>query len=84
MRHSFIKRCPSKTQDARNTLAWIKSNSCAIESERQIKGWTRRKKEALIAGDFDLLKKLSNEKNNAKIEAQKDKENNDKNDLSLL
>jgi putative endonuclease len=31
----------------------------AIEREKQIKGWSRRKKEALIAGDFDRLTKLS-------------------------
>jgi putative endonuclease len=27
--------------------------------ERQIKGWTRAKKEALIRGDFDLLHELA-------------------------
>ena len=31
----------------------------AISAERQIKGWSRAKKQALIIGDFDLLKKLS-------------------------
>ncbi|HEV7292568.1 MAG TPA: GIY-YIG nuclease family protein [Devosia sp.] len=31
----------------------------AIERERQIKGWTRRKKEALIRGDFDALQDLA-------------------------
>jgi putative endonuclease len=31
----------------------------AIEKEKQIKGWTRKKKEALINGDFDLLIELS-------------------------
>lgn len=31
----------------------------AIESERGIKGWSRRKKEALIRGEFDLLPILS-------------------------
>lgn len=34
----------------------------AIKVEKQIKGWNRKKKEALIAGDFDLLVKLSNQK----------------------
>lgn len=34
----------------------------AIKSEKQIKGWNRKKKEALIAGNFDLLVKLSNQK----------------------
>ncbi len=31
----------------------------AISAERQIKGWTRAKKEALINGDFELLKVLA-------------------------
>jgi len=31
----------------------------AQEAERQIKGWSRRKKMALIDGDFDLLRFLS-------------------------
>jgi len=35
----------------------------AISAERQIKGWRRAKKIALINGDFDLLVRLSNEKN---------------------
>jgi putative endonuclease len=35
----------------------------AISAERQIKGWTRRrKKEALIKGDFDLLHVLAQSK----------------------
>lgn len=31
----------------------------AVEAERKLKGWSRAKKEALIAGDFDRLKELS-------------------------
>lgn len=31
----------------------------AIRAERQIKGWSRAKKEALICGDFELLHDLS-------------------------
>jgi len=31
----------------------------AISRERQIKGWSRQKKEALIAGDFERMVKLS-------------------------
>jgi putative endonuclease len=31
----------------------------AIAAERQLKGWTRAKKEALIRGDFDALRTLS-------------------------
>jgi predicted GIY-YIG superfamily endonuclease len=31
----------------------------AIAVERQIKGWSRAKKEALIRRDFDLMRQLS-------------------------
>ena len=31
----------------------------AIRAERQVKGWSRKKKEALIKGDFDLLHELA-------------------------
>jgi predicted GIY-YIG superfamily endonuclease len=31
----------------------------ALEVERQIKGWSRAKKEALIAGDWNLLRWLA-------------------------
>jgi putative endonuclease len=31
----------------------------AIAAERQLKGWRRAKKEALIAGDFEALVQLS-------------------------
>ena len=30
----------------------------AMQREKQLKGWTRAKKEALIAGNLELLKKL--------------------------
>lgn len=33
-----------------------------INAEKQIKGWCRTKKEALIIGDYDLLKLLSRRK----------------------
>ena len=36
----------------------------AIMWEKRIKGWTRKKKEALINGNFDELKRLSNLKKN--------------------
>lgn len=35
----------------------------AIEAERQIKGWSRAKKEASIRGDFKLLHQLAECKN---------------------
>ena len=38
----------------------------AIGKEKQIKGWNRKKKQALIDDDFDLIVKLSNLKNNSK------------------
>lgn len=31
----------------------------AIQAERQIKGWSRAKKEALMNGDFKLISKLA-------------------------
>ena len=35
----------------------------AVNAERKIKGWSRKKKEALIAGDYELLHKLAECKN---------------------
>lgn len=34
----------------------------ALERERQVKGWTRQKKEALIAGDWNKIHELSKSK----------------------
>ena len=34
------------------------TQASALKRERQLKGWTRAKKEALIAGDLALLKRL--------------------------
>ena len=39
----------------------------AIAAERQLKGWTRAKKEALIAGDYELLRVLSRNRTNHPI-----------------
>jgi len=36
----------------------LSSLAAACARERQLKGWTRRKKEALISGDLALLKRL--------------------------
>ncbi len=44
------------------TLVWCADFSSryeAIASERRIKGWTRAKKEALIAGDWERLSSLA-------------------------
>jgi len=37
----------------------------AIEREKQIKGWTRKKKEAMIFGRWDDLVELAKSKNNS-------------------
>ncbi|MBI4429602.1 MAG: GIY-YIG nuclease family protein [Ignavibacteriales bacterium] len=34
----------------------------AFDSERQIKGWSHKKKQALLNGDFDLLHELAQSK----------------------
>jgi putative endonuclease len=38
---------------------WFERIADAIAAERQIKGWSRAKKEALMRGDFELLRTLS-------------------------
>ena len=38
------------------------SRDCAKQAEKQIKGWSRAKKKALIDGDFELLKQLAKKK----------------------
>jgi len=43
----------------------------AIAAERQVKGWSRRKKEALINGDFDLLHSLAECKNETSYKNKK-------------
>ena len=43
-----------------------------LSAERQIKGWTRAKKEALINGDFDLLHTLAECKNDTNAKNRKE------------
>ena len=54
---------PGYTRNRRPiTLAWcahFPGRDQAFQIERQIKDWSRAKKEALIAKDFDLISKLS-------------------------
>ena len=38
---------------------WFERITDAIAAKRQIKGWSRAKKEALIRGDFEALKVLA-------------------------
>ena len=48
-------------------LVWHTRLGSEVEAsnlEKQIKGWSRKKKEALIRGDIDELKRLSNAKRN--------------------
>jgi len=40
----------------------VETEDQAIKRERQIKRWSRAKKNALIAGDMNVLKKLSKRK----------------------
>ena len=44
------------------TLVWsetFETREAALAAERQIKGWSRAKKQALIDGNWDLLPKLA-------------------------
>jgi len=41
---------------------WFDRITDAIAAERQIKGWSRAKKEALIRGDLEALKMLARRK----------------------
>ncbi|MDO9576846.1 MAG: GIY-YIG nuclease family protein [Candidatus Cloacimonadales bacterium] len=47
----------------------------AVSAERQIKGWTRAKKEALINGNFDLLHELAQCKNETNFKRYEKNEN---------
>ena len=46
----------------------------AIDIEKQIKGWSRRKKEALIAGRFDLIHTLARCMNNSHFSSHREEE----------
>jgi putative endonuclease len=41
---------------------WFDRITDAIEAERQLKGWSRAKKQAFIRGDFALLQQLAKRK----------------------
>ena len=41
---------------------WFERIEDAVSAERRIKGWSRAKKEALIAGRYDLLPGLASRK----------------------
>jgi|SRR3989344_3052779 len=40
-------------------IEWFREVQDAIAAEKQIKKWSRKKKEALIKGDFELLRSLA-------------------------
>ena len=52
---------PGYTRDKRPVRFFgeFSTRAEALERERQIKGWTRQKKGALIRGDWDLLQTLA-------------------------
>lgn len=60
----LIDRCYTKTRLPVETvfLELFQTRDEAIDMERRIKGWSRKKKEALIKDDWDLLVQLSNQK----------------------
>ena len=49
---------------------WFDRITDAIEAERQVKGWSRAKKEVLIRGDFEQLPELSKRRQNASKRAR--------------
>ena len=48
-------------------LESVPTRAAAVSRERQIKGWTRAKKEALIEGDREQLRQLSRRRSTAII-----------------
>jgi predicted GIY-YIG superfamily endonuclease len=55
-----FKRRPARlmwSQDAGSRIE-------ALEAEKRIKGWTRAEKEALIAGDWEMLSRLARGRSN--------------------
>ncbi len=43
----------------------------AIAWEKQVKGWSRKKKEALFKGDFETIKRLAQSKTNQQLKDRK-------------
>ena len=60
-RHQDGRACAYSAARRPVKLVYIEELANHLEArrrERQLKGWTRRKKEALVAGDLKLLKRL--------------------------
>ena len=54
------------------TLVWCDTfteRDQAFWAERKLKGWSRAKKEALIAGDWDLIRELARNRQGVKVVA---------------
>ena len=65
--HQQGRHCTYTTQQPVTEIVWKESKTSYQEArkrERQLKGWTRAKKEALIRGDLQLLKQLARKKRN--------------------
>ena len=63
--HKIRQYCGYTSKRLPVELVWAQnfpSRGEALEAERQIKGWSREKKEALIRGDWDEIIRLSNKK----------------------
>ena len=46
---------------------WFERITDAIAAERQVKGWSRAKKEALVQGNFEALRALSKRRQSGSI-----------------
>jgi putative endonuclease len=63
--HKFRKYCDYTSRRCPIEVVFCQqmpSREEAFALERKLKGWKRAKKEALIAGNWPLIKKLANEK----------------------
>jgi putative endonuclease len=48
---------------------WFDRITDAIEAERQVKGWSRAKKEALMSGEFKRLPELSKRRSQSPVKS---------------
>ena len=61
VRHQEGRGCPYTAARRPVELAYVETVANHLDARRrelQLKGWTRRKKEALVAGDLELLRRL--------------------------
>jgi predicted GIY-YIG superfamily endonuclease len=55
----YFRATPSPDVRSNWFSEWFDRITDAIEAERQLKGWSRAKKQAFIRGDFALLQQLA-------------------------